>query len=73
MPLVWQPSQPDQPEPEPVGEDEAVFRNVCGYLVDLKFTDLAAEALANGHADWHEARSLLEHGCSHELVVAILL
>lgn len=54
-------------------EDFTVLANVCDRFVECGFEVTDAIELAAVHADWHEAQRLLERGCSHELVVKILL
>jgi hypothetical protein len=42
-------------------------------LVRLGFDELRAARLVDAHVDWHEAKKLLEQGCSEERAVEILL
>ena len=42
-------------------------------LVRLGFDERTAARLVDAHVDWHEAKKLLEQGCSEERAVEILL
>ena len=44
-----------------------MLREECG------FNDMQAIALAEAGVDWHEAKRLIDRGCSHELAVDLLL
>jgi len=59
--------------PRPPTESERVLANVELRFLDLGFNPLQAAALAEAHADWHEAECLLALGCELETAVDILL
>lgn len=61
-----QPSRPPTPE-------EIALSYVEQRLYALGFTVEQCAALAESHADWHEAERMLDNGAPHHLVVQILL
>lgn len=70
------PKQEPPPEPTPSRrltefEEIAAWRYLM--LLDLKFTpDDALHLLLNPRFDWHEAKRLLDKGCSHDIVIRLL-
>jgi len=62
-----------QDEPRPPTEAERVLASVELRFLELGFNPLQAAALAEAHADWHEAERLLVSGCSLETAIDILL
>lgn len=68
----------EEPKTEPVADRPLTeFEEIAAWrylmLLDLKFTpDDALHLLMNPRLDWHQAKRLIDKGCSHELVIRIL-
>lgn len=54
-------------------EADRVLSHVEEMFRQLGFNEFQAIAFADARADWHRADNLIKNGCSHELVVEILL
>ncbi len=54
-------------------EDDRTLSWVEEQFRHLGFNDWQAASLADAGCDWHDAKRLIDRGCSYELAIDVLL
>lgn len=54
-------------------EYEKVHLFLLNQFLRMGFSGLDSEVMADNDVDWHQVERLLSRGCTHDLVVRILL